>query len=130
MIEEHNREAYHNFCGPEVQGMPERIEQAIRAEGDTRRAYCQFREPLKNFVDYAPYATRETLVRILDRLTVGIATVRLPPTRDFFDFGTQLQNLRDNCAMIEADPRAKPRKPQQRLGCALPTARLRVRPPR
>lgn len=107
MIMEHNRVIYESFCGPRVQNIPEKIEQAI-----TQRDHSLLQEPLGHFAEYASYATHETLARILDRVAVGIATIHMPPTfscgASTAHFIQQLQNIRDACALIHDDPRVTP----------------------
>jgi hypothetical protein len=101
LFEDRNGSAYHYFCWEEKQNMPQEIEEAIAS-----RNHAMFLAPLQTFVVYASYATREVLVRILDRLAVAFATVPLPPA--FSELSTQLINIRNNCAIIDADPRATP----------------------
>jgi hypothetical protein len=107
MIMEYNRRIYKSFCRPQLQNIPEKIEQAI-----TQQDHSLLIQPLQGFAEYASYATPETLARILDRVAVGIATIHMPPTfkkgHSTALFIEQLENINDFCALIHDDPRATP----------------------
>jgi hypothetical protein len=97
-----------------VQSVPEGITQAA-ANGD----WPQLRDPLTRFSRYATYATHGALAQILDRLALGLATHRIPdvpmcpmPLTENeaamgCNFIRQLHCLRDACALMHDDPRAR-----------------------
>ena len=113
LFDEFNRVVYGHFCNVSVQTMPQDMEFSV--EHSHRRSLL---EPISVFGEYTPYATPETLRRILDRLMVGMASFQIPPVRMQrpsegepkmgSNYDMQLRNIRDACAQIHDDPRATP----------------------